>query len=66
LGPMFAEMALLGVLPLLLEIPLDGERGLRRLVNARPAVQLVAYVYAVTMLLFLHAMKANEFIYFQF
>jgi D-alanyl-lipoteichoic acid acyltransferase DltB (MBOAT superfamily) len=66
LGPMLAEMALLGVIPLLLELPLDGERRLRRLVDGPVWIQILAYIYLVSLLLFFHAVKAHEFIYFQF
>jgi D-alanyl-lipoteichoic acid acyltransferase DltB (MBOAT superfamily) len=66
LRPMLAEIVLLGALPLVLEIPLDGERRLQRLANGPVWVQILAYAYVVSLLLFLHSVKAHEFIYFQF
>jgi alginate O-acetyltransferase complex protein AlgI len=66
LRPMLAEIVLLGALPLVLEIPLDGERRLQRLANGPVGVQILAYAYIVSLLLFLHSVKAHEFIYFQF
>jgi len=66
LRPMLAEMALLGVIPLCLELPLDGERRLKRLMNAPAWAQVLAFAYIISLLLFFHAVKAHEFIYFQF
>ena len=66
LRPMLAEIVLLGALPLALEIPLGGERRLQRLANGPVWVQILAYAYVVSLLLFLHSVKAHEFIYFQF
>jgi hypothetical protein len=45
--------------------PSDGERRLQRLA-APGLVQTLAYAYLARMLLFLHAVQAHEFIYFQF
>src|SRR5262249_10814154 len=66
LSPVLAEMVLFGAIPLALELPLDGERRLQRLAGARPWVQCVAYAYVIFMLVYLHAVQSNEFIYFQF
>jgi D-alanyl-lipoteichoic acid acyltransferase DltB (MBOAT superfamily) len=66
LKPVIAEMALLAGIPLLLELALDGERNLARLARAPVWVQCASYAYVAVMLLFLHAGKANAFIYFQF
>ena len=37
-----------------------------RLPNGPVWVQILAYAYVVSLLLFLHSVKAHEFIYFQF
>jgi alginate O-acetyltransferase complex protein AlgI len=66
LRPMLAELVLLGALPLALELPLDGERRLQRLANAPVWIQILAFVFLMSLLMFLHAVRANEFIYFQF
>jgi alginate O-acetyltransferase complex protein AlgI len=61
-----AEMILLGLLPMGLDLLLDGERRLSRLWAAPRWLQTAAYSYVVAMLLFLRAEQVHEFIYFQF
>jgi len=43
-----------------------GERRLKRLMNAPAWAQVLAFAYIISLLLFFHAVKAHEFIYFQF
>ena len=63
---MIAQMVILAGIPMLLETLLDGERKLARLARAPAWIQCATYAYVVTMLIFLHAGRANAFIYFQF
>jgi len=60
------EMPVLGVVPLVLEASLDGERRLDRLWAASRVAQTAAYAYVIGILLFLRAGQVHEFIYFQF
>ena len=64
--PVLVEMTALALIPFLMEVALDGERNLARLARAPVWVQVASYTYLVAMLMFLHASKANAFIYFQF
>ena len=64
--PGLVEMTLLALIPFVLEVALDGERNLARLARAPVWVQVTSYTYLIAMLMFLHASKANAFIYFQF
>jgi alginate O-acetyltransferase complex protein AlgI len=61
-----AQVIFYGLLPFLLEGPLDGERRLDRLVKASWPVQTAAYAYVIVSILIFHASTAHEFIYFQF
>jgi len=49
-----------------LEWVMDGERKLSRVLQSPRAAQLTVYAYLVFMLIFCHAERAYEFIYFQF
>jgi len=62
----FMEMLVLGVVPMVLEARLDGERRLDRLWAAPRVAQTAAYAYVIGTLLFLRAGQVHEFIYFQF
>jgi alginate O-acetyltransferase complex protein AlgI len=64
--PALVQMLGLAVIPFLLETALDGERNLARLARAPAWAQVTSYAYLIAMLMFLHASKANAFIYFQF
>jgi alginate O-acetyltransferase complex protein AlgI len=64
--PTLAEITVLAVIPLLMELALDGERRLERLARAPAWLQGAVYAYIATMIIFLHAGRANAFIYFQF
>jgi alginate O-acetyltransferase complex protein AlgI len=66
LAPPVAEMVLLALIPLSLEVLLDGERNLKRLWSASRVFQAATYACALAMLLFLRAGQVHEFIYFQF
>jgi hypothetical protein len=64
--PMLVSLVLFALLPFGLDVATAGERRLDRLWAARPWVQAPVILFLVAMLLFTHASKTNEFIYFQF
>jgi alginate O-acetyltransferase complex protein AlgI len=64
--PFLAELTLFALIPFALDVALAGERKLNRLWGNRWWVQAPVYAYVIAMLLFLHAGKTSEFIYFQF
>ncbi len=49
-----------------IELVLDGEGRIRRLVDAPATMQGAVYGYLLSMTLFFHARRAYEFLYFQF
>jgi hypothetical protein len=49
-----------------IELVLDGEGRIRRLVEAPATMQGAVYGYLLSMTLFFHARRAYEFLYFQF
>jgi alginate O-acetyltransferase complex protein AlgI len=59
-------MAILAAPVLLLEQLMGGERNLDRFLTIRAPLRGLAYAYVVLMVLFFHAERAVDFIYFQF
>lgn len=64
--PFATLIVVFGLLPCLLELPLQGEARLNRLWRSNWWVQAAAYLYLGLMILFYHARQSGEFIYFQF